>query len=317
MLLLGACSEPEQSGTSAPAFKRELGPYAVEVVEAIILRTQDDDRDMRLRVTYPNGDGPFPIVVFSSGAFCFPDLYARITDHWASHGYVVFTPNHIDSPTSGAPLPADLSLRLMSSRLTDISFIIDVLADLERKIPDLAGKLDSDHMAIAGHSLGGMIALIKSGLPLTDGVEGKPTFYTDDRFDAAVILSGVGQLDQMADDAFSYLSKPTIATGGTLDEGNVGTGEIFPWEWRMAAYHLSPPGDKYAVVLDQGDHYLGGLICRENRGGAADPEGLAIINGTTTAFLDAYLRSDKDALAFVKDPKLDSATRERITYSTK
>ena len=288
-----------------PSELRQAGPFAVMAADPVVVHDTVQNRDVSLRVTYPIGAGPFPVIVFSHGAFCYPQLYGEITDHWVSHGYIVISPNHLDSPNNGKLSPGVLQ-SLMSSRIRDMSFVLDALDQIEAQVQDMQDKTDRDHMAVAGHSFGGMIAMIKSGLTLENPEDGVQEDYTDDRFDAAVVLSGVGPMDMMdgtvvVDSAFSGLTGPLFASGGTNDEGNVGTGETFPWQWRMSGYRLAPPGDKYYLVLRDADHYLGGLICRENRGGEPDPEAAEIVRMANTAFLNAYLKGDAAAKRFLRD----------------
>ena len=137
------------------------------------------------------------------------------------------------------------------------------------------------------------------------------------RFRAAVVMSGVGPMPQMAEGAFAGLTRPLLASGGTLDEGNVGSGETFPWEWRMSPFSLAPPGDKYALVLDHADHYLGGLICRAERGGEDDPGGLAIVRAVQAAFLDAYLKDDAAARRFLATADVAALTAGRARLERK
>ena len=296
-----------------------LFPNDVSVVEEVILLRPDDDRDLALRIAFPSSGGSFPLVIFSHGAFCFPESYAGITDHWVSHGYVVILLNHWDSPNSQLRLPANAQTTLVASRARDMSFVLDSLDQIEQVVPALSGKIDRTRLGVAGHSFGGMIALIKAGLSLKDPESpGVSVSYADNRFSAAVVMSGVGVMPlQMNDDAFDSVQFPLIATGGTLDIGNVGDGNEYPWEWRMGAFTLTPPGDKYSVVLDEGDHYLGGLICRPDRGGEADPEGLAIDAATTTAFLDGYLKQDQRAKRFLSSFDLGAATNGRAELKSR
>jgi pimeloyl-ACP methyl ester carboxylesterase len=266
-------------------------------------------------VLYPDGEGPFPLVVFSSGMFCYPQMYDRITAHWVSHGYVVVLPNHLDSPNLGKIKPEYLA-RLMSSRIRDMSFVLDDLDEIETGL-ELNGRIDRDRVAVAGHSFGGMISMVKSGLTLKAGEYIYPGKPADARFQAAVVMSGVGQMKQMADNAFDGLTGPLIASGGSLDVGNVGTGEIYPWEWRLSGYTLAPAGDKYFVALENADHYLGGLICRDNRGGEADPEGVAINRSLSTAFLDAYIKDKADAKKFLQTADIAALTDGRVQFEWK
>lgn len=313
---LMACT-PQQPPSDA--YKTKLGTYPVKTKENVTLNDPEQDRDVTMRVVYPvdEGAGSFPVIVYSHGAFCFPQMYANVVEHWASHGYIVVLPDHLDSPNQKER--PDLTKRdlLLLSRVRDMSFVLDSLDEIEAAVPAISGKTDRENMAVAGHSFGGMITMIKSGLPLKDSQTGETLDLSDQRFDAAVVMSGVGQMQDMAEGAFDSLTGPVFSSGGTLDTGNVGDGVVHPWEWRMGGYRLAPPGDKYEVVLDQGDHYLGGLICRENRGGVPDIEGVMIVNAMSTAFLDAYLKGDSDAKAFIQTADAKSLTRERAMFDRK
>ena len=84
----------------------------------------------------------------------------------------------------------------------------------------------------------------------------------------------------------------------------------------MSAYTMAPPGAKYSVTLEDADHYLGGLICRENRGGPADPIAVETVRAAQTAFLDAYVKGDKAALRWLQsgDVQALAAGRATVTY---
>jgi predicted dienelactone hydrolase len=269
-----------------------------------------------MRVAAPRDAGSHPVVVFSHGAFCYPQNYARVTDHWVTHGYIVIAPDHLDSPNNRERMGPERLARLLESRIRDLTFV----ADSAGRILQAAGfvaRADTARMAVAGHSFGGMLAQIKAGVALKDPATGAAVSHADPRFRAAIVMSGVGPMPQMADNAFAGLAGPLIASGGTLDEGNVGSGQIFPWEWRMSPYTLAPPGDKYSVVLERGDHYLGGLICREDRGGEDDPEGVAILRALQTTFLDAYLKDDRAALRFLGTADVAALTKKRARFERK
>jgi pimeloyl-ACP methyl ester carboxylesterase len=293
----------------------EPGPYEARIVESLAVFDPVQDREVTLRVIYPDAEGPFPLVVFSSGMFCYPQMYDRITAHWVSHGYVVVLPNHLDSPNMGKIKPEYLA-RLLSSRIRDMSFVLDDLEEIEAGL-DITGRIDPERVAAAGHSFGGMISMAKSGLTLKEGEYIYPGQPADARFQAAVVMSGVGPMKQMTDNAFDGLTGPLISSGGSLDVGNVGTGEIFPWEWRLSGYTLAPDGDKYFVALEDADHYLGGLICRDNQGGEADPDGVAINRSMSTAFLDAYIKEKADAKKYLNTADIAALTGGRVRFERK
>ena len=302
----GAPEVAEISGASeAPAaYKSGWGPYGVQILDNHTLPADPGQRSLRARIAYPDGAGPFPLVVYSHGFNCYRESYAGLTDHWASHGYVVVLPEHPDCPTAEARMTPEDIRNLLYIRISDVGRVLEALFAPDQDIPGLTGRIDYERKAVAGHSFGGMVAQITWGQPLKDlHSTGKVSYALG--FDAAVVMSGVGEMPQMADGSFDEIAGPVMVTGGTLDLGNIGGPTVYPWEWRMAAYYLSPPGHKYSVILEEGDHYLGGLICRddrggpENKGGAHDAEGLEIFAGATTAFLDAWLRKDAAARRFL------------------
>jgi predicted dienelactone hydrolase len=302
---LAACA-PTQHYKTGP------GPHAVSVTDTAF-HDPRQRRDIRMRVAAPADAGSYPVVVFSHGAFCDPQNYARVTDHWASHGYVVIAPHHPDSPGNRERLRADQASMLMESRIQDLTVVMDTLPQLSAQG---AASPDTARAAIAGHSFGAMLAMIKVGLLLRD-TGGVAVSRADPRFRAAVVISGVGPMPQMAENAFDGLTGPLLASGGTRDEGNVGTGEIFPWQWRMAPYDLAPAGDKYSLVLENADHYLGGLICRGDRGGADDFEGVQILAALSLAFLDAYVRDDPAARGFLDRVDVAALTAGRARFERK
>lgn len=301
-----------------------VGPYEVVRNDEIVLFDPAQEREVTLQVAWPNSSGPFPVVVFSSGAFCYPQQYVNITDFWVSHGYVVILPNHLDSPNRGKIKPDEIG-KMLSARVRDMSFVLDSLDEIETQVPELAARVDASKVAVAGHSFGGMIAMVKSGLHMQSDAGEDLRDYADPRFSAAVVMSGVGlvpamtnvpQVAYMTEDAFAGLTGPLIASGGTLDEGNVGTGVVYPWEWRMSPYTLAPDGQKYSLVLQDADHYLGGLICRDNKGGPDDPEAVNVVRAAQTAFLDAYLKDDGRALGWLRTADFSalSGDRAELTY---
>ena len=252
-------------------------------------------RDISLRVHWPDGTGPHPLVVFSHGSVCSYMAYDELTTIWAAHGYAVLAPLHpdgLEAPQSNGP--PDLG-KLLAARIRDLSFVLDALPQVESAV-DGHGHIDTSRIAVAGHSFGALTALIKAGLTLQDDAYALPGTAHDDRYRAALSMSGVGNLPPMTADAFAGIDVPMLASGGTLDEGNVGAGPVFPWEWRLTAYAEAHGPDKYRLAIQDADHYFGGLIARDDRGGTADPQGLTILAATTLAFLDAYVNEDERAL---------------------
>jgi predicted dienelactone hydrolase len=292
------------------AYKPQPGPFAVRAANPLVFRLADQDKDLQLRLTYPDGLGPFPVVAFSHGALSSKDLYNRVADHWASHGYAVALPTHLDSESLGYsfrnPLPRE---QVFFGRIQDMQFIFANLDAIAAKA-GVPGALDAGRMAVAGHSFGGWIALIMAGLPVTMP-DGSLKSFAEPRLKALVSYNGIGQMAGIPEEGWARVTLPVFAASGTHDPGATGDGVARPWRWRMGAYDLTAAREKYAVSIVGGDHYYGGLICRDTAPGPQDVDGLAIVNGVSTAFLDAYVKGDGAAKRFLKTADLRTLTADR------
>ena len=298
-------------------YKIDPGPLEVRIIDDISLRDPMQGREIRFRLLYPDSQGPFPVVVFSTGMFCLPQLYDRIIGHWVSHGYIVIEPNHPDSPNNERPPTTEDLEIIVEARLRDVSFALDSLERIAERA-DIGQKIDGGRVAIGGHSFGAVISMVKIGLKLRPKFQDSGGGAYDERFQAAVVMSAPGAvMEQMEENAYASLNKPLMATGGTSDVGRMDPGDLSPGEWRKQAYYLAPPGDKYSVILEGSDHYLGGLICNASRGGDPDPGAVEIIRAMTTAFLDAYVKEEPAALEFLRNADVTVATGGRAEYEYK
>ncbi len=93
-LILAVCWTA--SAGANDAYKVDPGPFEIVAVE-IELPFPELDKQLPLRIAYPGAPGLYPVIVFSHGGGCPKDMYLRLSDHWASHGYVVISPVHADS----------------------------------------------------------------------------------------------------------------------------------------------------------------------------------------------------------------------------
>lgn len=276
--------------------------YDVNVVDTV-LPFANQNKDLRLHISFPNSGGPFPLILFSHGNGCTSAGYGPVTEYWAARGYVVIEPTHLDSRSLG---PTDFSkmAEISDSRVEDLSFILDSLDRIAVLIPGLAGKMNADRVASAGHSMGSATALSASGLRAKNADGSLRT--GDDRFDVAVLLSGPGPMPSIPDDAWGDYRTPSIVTTGTNDYTQTNRNKPEGWKWRLGSYNLTPDGDKYALVVQDYDHFLGGYICnRPGVEGPPDTEALTLVRTATSAFLDAYLKDDLSALAFLSSGEMN------------
>jgi dienelactone hydrolase len=295
-------------GDAVEVYKAQTGAYPTAVATPVEIDIPERHRNLILRISYPTSTGVFPLIVFFHGALCSGDGYAALADHWASHGYVVILPSHPESGRPGSVDP-DQQNKIFLEQVADMSSVLDSLDAIEIQIEPLRHAIDPTRVAAAGHSMGALIATIVSGLATLDSDGGRLSLR-DDRFDVAVLLSGPGPLPLTPEDGWESVTLPTLVTTGTRDHANRG-GEGATWEWRLGAFNLTPPGDKFGLVIEQADHFLGGMICTERGEGSPDREAFAIVKSVSTAFLDAYLKQDAAARAYLHDGTVSDVTNGR------
>lgn len=274
-------------GTLYEAIGRE------SLVELVSLQLPDAARrrDVPLRVSFPRDGARLPVIVFSHGNYASKDDYGPITDYWSAHGYVVVAITHPDSTALGAvrgkPTP-----NALPERLQDVQLVLARLEEIAQRIPALAGRIDAERIAIAGHSFGGLVAQAFAGMELVSPDGGSPVaMRRDPRIRAAVVFSGVGPIPPFSTPAgFATIRTPLLVTVGTEDLAMPNVPGKTGYALRREPFDLAPPGDKYLLVLNGADHYLGGMVGRDDlprspRG----PDYVRVFDEVTLAFLDAYL----------------------------
>ncbi len=134
-------------------------------------RIPDSDRPLLACDCYRDlpldtGGAPFPVVVFVHGYTLFGIQSVTLTRHWASRGFVVIAP---DLP--GATLAGSQTRSARRGGEVDrVRALLDALGDgrLGPALP--AGALDTGHLALVGHSLGGAVVARLGGRPGVDVV---------------------------------------------------------------------------------------------------------------------------------------------------
>jgi dienelactone hydrolase len=266
--------------------------------------------EFELTIRYPNGPGPFPIIVFSAGGAGGKEGYAPLADYWTSHGYVMLHPGHNTLRPIGASKEGDAERQrnrkgeeIWSSRPRDVSFVIDSLDEIERTQPDLKGKMQRNSIACAGHSAGAYTTMRIGGA--TAKLDGYPEDLGDARVKALLVLSGQGRDQQgFVRNSWDNVRMPMMVVTGTRDRGATG-GRL---DWKMEPYIFSPPGDKYLLVLEGGEHNLAGISGRTPE----NPDLLPAVKMTSLAFFDAYLKNDATASRYVQSENINAYTKERV-----
>lgn len=298
---------PAQSGSAAETLSMPWCAQCDTFSPAMLRIEMDDgpDRTLRLVVRYPEGGVAQGVVIYCHGLGSSGEAYGTLTETWVRQGYVVIHPTFADSifevartnPHLGLD-PADPKLVLWARQIPAVRpTMFQILHDpahwrdrvriVERIVDALGDVLEATGidprglpLAIAGHSFGAYTAQLLAGAEI-DLPEGTRSFR-DPRFAAALVLSGQGRNQQgLRDGSWDGMTGPVLTVTGKKDGGAGGQ----DWVWKCEPYELAPAGDKALAVLDDANHYLGGMT----------PEGDVIADQfealklVTTAFLDAHV----------------------------
>jgi predicted dienelactone hydrolase len=228
-------------------------------------------------------------VIFTHGyTGTFTD-YTFLLEDLASRGYIAVSVDHTFEATAvnfpdgrfvksmfGSHLAGD-SLRTdhegyelaLTTRVKDLAFVVDQLAIMNATYRSaFAARLDMSKVAIAGHSFGGLTALL--------------TAQRDSRIKAAVLLDA-----SLSDTSIKPLLKPLLLLGAGREQ----------WSDAECSVWTHVHGPRLAVNLRRAEHVTpsdavwiaAGAI---NTGSAGPWQTVANIRDYVAGFLDANLRSE-------------------------
>lgn len=238
--------------------------------------------------SYALEDGPYPLVILSHGFSLGRSGYAWLAEHLASYGFVVIAPQHFEM--------VDETLtdfwRAAITRPQEIADVLDyvqVQAAADGLFTDL---IDSEQIAVVGHSYGGYTSLALAGARIDiEGLEalcaaaeeaadpnawlcGMVLPYVADMaalagFDAVPEglwpswgSDDVDAIVSMAGDAYFFnqpglaeITIPVMALGGTADTGT-------PYAWgTQPTYDYVSSATKARVAFEDADHMIFGASC--------------------------------------------------------
>lgn len=256
--------------------------------------------DLHLRVTAPVSGAGLPVILLSHGHGPSNNLsslngYAPLANHWAELGFAVLQPTHLSSRTltdTLAGLPGGPFF--LRTRPRDMSHILDRLEEIEQTVPGLAGRLDRDAVAVAGHSLGGFSASQLLGAQLR--ADADPDLR-EPRIKAGVLLAAPGRGDvlngpraalvaEFESIDFSTMTTPALVVAGDKDDSSYFT-DMGP-NWHVDPYTLAP-APKTLLTVFGGEHGLGGIAGYDAAETTDENPAMVTAVARLTA---AYLRSE-------------------------
>ena len=287
--------------------------------------------------------GPYPLVVFSHGFALNPEWYSTLTEHYASHGFIVLAPEHVDGEWMESALASSID------RPRDIKQTLDYAEEVTAPGGDLAGQIDMENVAVVGHSYGGYTTLAIAGaqydmeaftercasLPEDDPnmflcmpLVGKEEFlaeragldevpeglwpsFGDPRVTAIVPIAGNAYLFDKA--GLSKITIPMMAIGATADT-------VLPYDWASKpSYDYASSARKALVAFAGAEHMFVSTPCESmpwlvnlpfSDMLCLDPvwdkdRALDLAHHFSTAFLLAELKADTDAAAALAPDSVD------------
>lgn len=295
-------------------YKNETGPYTVERFHRTF-RDRKRHLEVPLTVHFPRGleaGQRCPVVVFSPGLGAHPQATRFLEKHLASHGYLVLQPSHLGSDWGAVftrtPLGA-FTQRELLNRVNDIRLTLSLLED--GRLPShLLARAEPERMALVGHSFGAMTAQAIAGVPVHDN-EGRPLELADSRFQAFIGMSPFGDCfptRRLGFDLSNYgkITRPCLFMSGDKDDlFTLGKG---------AQTHLGPfqkvaSAIRYHVLIGNTRHADFSEIL-----GVVRKQTSQVVNSTSTAFLDAYLKENSEARDYLENG-LQSAVRRYQSWA--
>ncbi len=327
---LGDCTDTG-SCQYAPAVAYVPGPTATEILA--YTDTVGLTREFEIEYRWPQGaPEPLPIVVWSHGGSAGRIEASTVGNEWGDvfvrAGYLVVAIAHRPrDPTTGMPPlcaalnivdPAECQAKALTwDRPFDVMEVLDRLE--EREQADLAGRIDVSRIVYAGHSAGAGGVMMIAGATRDFG--GTVYSFADPRPIAFIACSPQGPGDSsipqdngLRANSYDTMTRPTLFLTGAGDD----SGGIVP-ETRRLPFDLGPGGDWYRgwITEEEANHGTfnyqtdsciadGGLRCLEY---------LDWLGSAALAFLDAHVREDAFARAYLGSENLDALSGSALEWS--
>ncbi|UOA32945.1 hypothetical protein DSM110093_02752 [Sulfitobacter sp. DSM 110093] len=248
-------------------------------------------QQLELRLTAPAAGEDLPIVILSHGFgpsnyISSKDGYAPIAQFWAERGVAVIQPTQASSRVGGLGPDLPDGPFFWRERVAEMRAILDQLTEVEGQAPAVAGRLDHDRIAVAGHSFGGFTCSLLLGARPQD------EDFSDPRIRAGILLAspGRGGADLTPENAarfpffdvdFSGINTPTLVVCGADDDPHFTPRGP---EWHADPFH-DAPGAEALLTINGVGHGLGGIAgwdARETE--AEDPDALEATRRLTLAW---------------------------------
>ena len=174
-----------------------------------------------------------PLILWSHGFLDFRTGETYLAHQLATYGYIVAAP---DFPLTNMNAPGGANVDDVVNQPGDVSFLIDQLLALDADAgSNFSGTIDSDRIAVAGLSLGGLTTTLTAFHPT----------LRDPRVRAAVSLAGPGCF--LGASFYQNATVPLLMINGSIDA-------IVPYQQNAVFGYGEAHAPKYLVTLAAGSH---------------------------------------------------------------
>ncbi len=249
---------------------------------------------VRLYLPMDSASRKVPLVIFSHGMGGSRAGYRYLGQHWASNGFATLHVQHIGSDRSlwsdGSPLAVVNRLRRAAQEDEAVSRVLDLRFALDSLLGHVLGDvIDSEQIAIAGHSYGANTALLAVGARVDR--DGRSLQFQDSRIKAAIMISAPPFYgERSAQQILASVHVPTLHITSTGDVIRI-PGYFSAAEDRIGVFEAVRSSRKWLAVFKGGTHSM--FTDRSGTGGPLlNTQVKEATRELTTAFLQSVYRGE-------------------------
>lgn len=277
-------------------------PTRILSISPVTISTPNRIIDLQFRVAVPMDGKNLPLILLSHGHGASNNLASLngnlpLIDYWASQGFAVIQPTHLNSQTLKLPKETPGWPLFWRERLEDMKFILDQLDSIEALLPTGAGTFDRERIVAAGTSFGSHTVAMLLGAQQTDAEINELINLSDARVKAGIMMSSMGGnnfsdfvkniLPFYTSIDFSTMTSPALVFYGDNDVSPELTDRGADWH---ADPYLLSPSPKALVNMVNCGHYLGGVIGYDAAQTTDEnPEKVALLAELSVAYLKTIL----------------------------
>ena len=280
-----------------------------------VWRDSPRGRDVPLRIDLPRGTGKVPAVIWSPGLGGTRANAARWVAAWTGAGIAVIRMEHpgSDAAVYRAGMPAEREARVRAgiapeqliARVGDVGFVADELGRRTREGACDLTRIDTDRLALAGHSMGAWVVQAMAG----QRPDGEHAVLIDRRFRAFVAMSTTGPPDPAAARVqFGGIGRPLLIITGSLDGMSANATPEFAAAQRAKRISLfvgAPADGRKAFANFGGGNHL--LFAGDTRKTPAETRIQARVAALTSLWWRQWLFGDAKAQKALVQPALGKA----------